>query len=102
MAWWEGEDLDADTAELDDDGKPIPGTGLSHITEAIVSLAVLRDAMIQGMLEDDRPPSSPDFYAKLNRMAAKIIKRHADKDPRHYTIADSAEFTTLSPAETDK
>lgn len=41
--WWEGEDTDADS-------------GLSHITKAICSLIVLRDAMIQDMLIDDRPP----------------------------------------------
>lgn len=43
MQWWEGEDLDSDT-------------NLSHITKAIASLIVLRDAMIQDMLTDDRPP----------------------------------------------
>ena len=41
--WWEGEDVDTDS-------------GLSHITKAICSLVVLRDAMIQDMLTDDRPP----------------------------------------------
>ena len=41
--WWEGEDLD-------------PDTGLSHITKAIASLAVMRDAMINGRFLDDRPP----------------------------------------------
>ncbi len=34
LSWWEGEDLD-------------PDTGLSHVTKAITSLMVLRDAMIQ-------------------------------------------------------
>src|SRR3546814_1311497 len=43
--WWEGEDLD-------------PDTGLSHITKAMASLAVLRDAMIQGKFLDDRPPKT--------------------------------------------
>src|SRR5262249_31685782 len=43
--WWEGEDLD-------------PDTGLSHITKAIASLYVLRDAMLhKGMFIDDRPPA---------------------------------------------
>lgn len=48
--WWEGEDID-------DDSK------LSHITKAIASLVVLRDAMIQDMLNDDRPPK-----AKLDKV----------------------------------
>jgi hypothetical protein len=43
--WWEGEDLD-------------PDSGLSHITKAIASLVVLRDAMIRGTWVDDRPPAS--------------------------------------------
>lgn len=75
MAWWEGEDVD-------------PDSGLSHVTKAIASLVVLRDAMLRGMLTDDRPPSSPQFHARLNELAAAIIDRHADKHPYHYTIAD--------------
>lgn len=76
IAWWEGEDID-------------PDSGLSHITKAMVSLAVLRDAQMQGKCEDDRPPRSAPFYGDFNRMAATIIDRHADKHPKHYTIADS-------------
>lgn len=76
MAWWEGEDTD-------------PDSGMSHITKAITSLVVLRDAMIQDMCTDDRPPRSAEFYARLNTLAAEVLARHADKNPRHYTIADS-------------
>lgn len=52
--WWEGEDTDADSR-------------LSHITKAIASLVVLRDAMIQDKLTDDRPPK-----AKLERVRAEL------------------------------
>ena len=76
MSWWEGEDLD-------------PGSGMSHVTKAITSLVVLRDAMIQGMVTDDRPPSSVQFYHSLNLIASEIIASHKDKNPKHYTIADS-------------
>lgn len=76
MAWWEGEDMD-------------PDSGMSHITKAITTLVVLRDAMIQGMVTDDRPPSSAAFYAELNTKAAAIIDRYAHLSPRHYTIEDS-------------
>lgn len=76
MSWWEGEDTDSDS-------------GMSHITKAITSLVVLRDAMIQDMCTDDRPPRSAEFYARLNTLAAEVRARHADKSPRHYTIADS-------------
>lgn len=76
MAWWEGEDTD-------------PDSGMSHVTKAITSLVVLRDAMIQDMCTDDRPPRSAEFYARRNTLAAEVLARHADKSPRHYTIADS-------------
>lgn len=76
FSWWEGEDID-------------PDSGMSHITKAITSLVVLRDAMIQDMATDDRPPRSKKFYAELNEAAGEIIDRHADKSPRHYTIEDS-------------
>jgi hypothetical protein len=43
--WWEGEDIDEES-------------GLSHITKSICSLIVLRDAMINDMMNDDRPPKA--------------------------------------------
>jgi hypothetical protein len=73
MDWWEGQDLD-------------PDSGMSHITKAITSLVVLRDAMIQGKFTDDRPPRSREFYPALNAAAADIIDRYADRNPTHYTI----------------
>jgi hypothetical protein len=73
MAWWEGEDID-------------PDSGLSHVTKAIASLTVLRDAMIQGKFTDDRPPRSVSFYPALHAGAASILDRYADRSPTHYTI----------------
>jgi hypothetical protein len=73
MDWWEGQDLD-------------PDSGMSHITKAITSLVVLRDAMIQGKFTDDRPPRSREFYSALNAAAGAIIDRYADRNPTHYTI----------------
>ena len=72
MSWWEGEDLD-------------PDSGLSHITKAIASLTVLRDAMMQVRVRDDRPPKSEPFYTTLNAQAAAMLDRHADKSPKHIT-----------------
>lgn len=74
VGWWEGEDLD-------------PDSGLSHVTKAIASLVVLRDAMINGKCEDDRPPVCAPFLPDLNVEAGKILDRHADKNPKHYTQA---------------
>ena len=72
FSWWEGEDID-------------PDSQLSHVTKAICSLVVLRDAMIQDKCEDDRPPRSVNFYEQLNELAAKNVEIHGDKNPHHYT-----------------
>lgn len=77
ISWWEGEDID-------------PDSGLSHVTKALVSLAVLRDAMMQNKCEDDRPPRSAPFYPELNDRCSAVLDRHADKSPKHWTIKDSA------------
>lgn len=64
--WMEGEDIDDES-------------GLSHITKAIASLVVLRDAMIVGTLEDDRPPSTPDLASFKNSLQAAVseaVRRH--------------------------
>lgn len=70
MAFWEGENID-------------PGSGLSHITKALSSLAVLRDAMHNNMMEDDRPPKLEDGWIEaLNEKAAAIIEKYPDRvDP---------------------
>lgn len=62
--WWEGEDND-------------PDTGLSHITKAMASLCVLRDAMMQGKFVDDRPPKT-DVAAirdNLQHIVDDVFKR---------------------------
>lgn len=61
---------------------------MSHVAKALCSLAVLRDAQMQGKCTDDRPPRSKPFYKELNRLAGQILDRHADKNPKHYTIED--------------
>lgn len=48
IAWMMGEDLD-----------PHSGGGISHLTKAMASLAVLRDAQMHGEMIDNRPPPSP-------------------------------------------
>ncbi len=49
MQWWEGENKD-------------PDSGLSHISKALSSLAVLCDAIHSGKLNDDRPPKLEDGW----------------------------------------
>lgn len=75
IAFWEGEDID-------------PDSGMSHITKAITTLTVLRDAQMQSKCEDDRPPRSENFYGRLNDAAGKLIDKYADKNPHHFTIKD--------------
>ncbi len=67
-SWWEGEDVDLDS-------------GLSHITKAMASLAVLRDAMINDMVTDDRPPKVKNFdqfKAGLGQIVDEIMERYPD------------------------
>lgn len=73
MAWWEGQDVD-------------PDSGISHITKAIASLVVLRDAMMQDKMEDDRPPETQygpnnDFIRALNLQAEQLIERYPNAKP---------------------
>lgn len=84
MGWWEGQDID-------------PDSGMSHITKAITSLVVLRDAMIQGALEDDRPPVSPEFYTKLNKQVEELKEKYKHCAPKHYTIRDTLRKTPSIP-----
>ena len=78
-AWWEGEDVD-------------PESGLDHLFKAAACLAVLIDAKYAGKMKDDRMVSGG--YAALMRELTPHVARlkalHADKAPKHYTIADNA------------
>lgn len=66
MQWWEGEDIDKDS-------------GLNHITKALATLAVLRDAMINDQVNDDRPPKVDlDEYREH---AQKVVDDIFDKYP---------------------
>lgn len=63
--WWEGEDID-------------PDSELSHITKAIASLTVLRDAMQNGRWTDDRPPPmrSKTWLKQLNAKAKTLLDKY--------------------------
>lgn len=65
MGWWEGEDID-------------PDSGLSHITKAIASLIVLRDAMQNDMWTDDRPPKvkNQNWVRDFNKLSKDIIEKY--------------------------
>ncbi len=69
-AWWDyGQDID-------------PASRLHHITKAIASLIVLRDAQINGMCEDDRPPPSPiEHLDELQKRVDEIFEIHPTSLP---------------------
>jgi hypothetical protein len=76
--FWEGEDID-------------PDSGLSHVTKAIASLVVLRDAMINDLWEDDRPPKAPEgFFAELDKAAARVIEKYPDAKPPFTELGEMA------------
>jgi len=81
MAWWEGEDTDKDS-------------GLSHVTKAISTLFVLRDAMLNDMCTDDRPPkfNNQDWIKQYNKIAADIIEKYPNPVPP-YTNANKETLT---------
>jgi hypothetical protein len=64
--WYEGENID-------------PDSNLSHITKAIASLTVLRDAMLTGHFIDDRPPMMDgftEFKEGLEKQIEKLNKKY--------------------------
>jgi len=63
--WWEGEDID-------------PDSGIHHIMKATACLVVMRDSMLMGNYDDDRPVNYPDGLdmSKFNKQAAEIIKKY--------------------------
>jgi len=79
MDWWEGMDLDKDS-------------NLSHITKAIATLTVLRDAMMNDMLVDDRPVGMkhPEWLAELNVRTKALLEKYPNpKAP--YLAKDATE-----------
>ncbi len=78
IAWWNGKDMDDDS-------------GLPHLWKALACLAILIDAEECGKLTDDRPPAvdMDAMMDDLKPIIAALKAKHADKNPRHYTIADS-------------
>lgn len=74
-AWYEGEDID-------------PDSGLNHITKAITSLMVLRDAMIRDKMVDDRPPSTTGFIQPLNEKMKELLAKY-ETHLTPYTIDDT-------------
>lgn len=72
MAFHEGQDID-------------PDSGLSHITKAIAGLIVLRDAMLNNLCTDDRPPkvANQNFVQDYNAKAKQLIEKYPNPKERY-------------------
>lgn len=79
-SWWEGQEND-----------PVDET--PHLANAIACINILLDAKHSGKLTDDRPPSRIGEYMKLREefeaLMPQIHERYKDRNPKHYTIADT-------------
>ena len=78
MAWFEGEDND-------------PDSGLPHMSHALACIAIIVDSEACGKLNDDRMIAGGyrKLMTKLTPHVKRIKELHKDKNPKHYTIADS-------------
>jgi hypothetical protein len=76
-AWFEGH-------ECDEEGVP-------HLSSALACIAIIIDADAAGKLRDDRnyPGGYREMMERLTPIVSKLRKRHADKSPHDWTIADA-------------
>lgn len=79
MDWWEGTDIDAES-----------GAKLHHVTKAIASLVVLRDAMMQGTLIDDRPPRSPEGWLQQMNVESGALSSRYPQPAKPVTHVDAS------------
>lgn len=68
--WWEGEDID-------------PDSGVHHLIKAMACLLVVRDSMLMGNFNDDRPLRYPERHgrADFNEQVKKIVEKIPDCVP---------------------
>lgn len=79
-AWFEGEESD-------------PDSGVPHLAHALACLAIIVDAQAAGKLNDDRQHKG-GYRALINELTGhvgRLKEMHADKAPKHFTIADMPE-----------
>lgn len=80
-----------------------PEDGTHHLGNVMACCAILLDAAACGKLIDDRPPfaSHRPAYDAAKANVARLDAQYADRDPKHWTIADSVATDTL-PASPNK
>jgi hypothetical protein len=80
----EGEDID-------------PNSRIHHLMKAAACLVVLRDSMLLGNWEDDRPIRSPLDMDALNAQAAKIIEMYPECEAPFTELRKRQEESESSP-----
>lgn len=72
--------------EWSSDDSPVP-----HLGSALASIAIIIDAHYAGSLVDNRkfPGGYTKAIAEMGPLVQKLRDIHADKNPKHYTIADA-------------
>jgi hypothetical protein len=72
-----------------------PDSGIDHLGHARACLGILIDARAAGKLTDDRSLKGGyhKLVAELTPEVARLRAKYADKNPRHYTIADNGDVT---------
>ena len=80
-AWFEGEECD-------------PDDGVPHLSAALACIAIIVDAQAAGKLNDDRMIGGGyrKLMDELTPHVNRLKKLHEKRNPRHYTMKDSAEF----------
>lgn len=77
-AWFEGEEC-------------APDSGVPHLANALACLAIIVDAQAAGMLTDDRAFNGGGYRKLVEELTPhvdRLRQLHAEKSPRHYSIAD--------------
>jgi hypothetical protein len=80
-AWFEGEEV-------------APDSGVPHLANALACLAIIVDAQAAGKLTDDRAFNGAGYRALVEALTPQVTRLkalHADKAPKHWTIADRAQ-----------
>jgi hypothetical protein len=75
MDFWEGTDID-------------PDSGVHHVSKAIASLVVWRDAMLQDKCLDDRPPKSINrqWMQDANKKSGEIVDKYPNPLPPYTEV----------------
>lgn len=69
-----------------------PDDGVPHLAAILACAAIIVDAKAAGKLEDDRNYRGAGYRALVEELTphvARLKALHADRDPKHWTIADN-------------